>query len=98
MARGIDKVEYIVLVIKTIIHLYGMALDGDASFPFQIHIIQGLGLQIPVIHCPGNLQEPIRQGAFTVINVGDDAEIPDMFHGYAKVSQLDPVLGPLKAD
>jgi hypothetical protein len=98
VARGVDQIKYIVLIIKTIIHLNGMALDGDAPFPFQIHIVQGLRLQVPVSNSSCNLQEPIRQGAFAVINVRDDAEIPDMFHGYAKVSQLDPGLGPLKAD
>jgi hypothetical protein len=31
------------------------------------------------------VQEPVRQGGFAVINVGDDAEIADFFrHGFAK--------------
>ena len=98
VARGIDQIKYIVLIIKTIIHLNRMALDGDAPFPLQIHIVQGLRLQVPVSHSSCNLQESIRQGAFAVINVGDDAEIPDLFHGYAKVSPSCPGFGPLKSD
>lgn len=66
--------------------------------PLQIHIVQGLRLQVPVSNGSCRLQEPIRQGAFAVINVGDDAEIPNLFHGYAKVRPSYPGFGPLKMD
>ncbi|MEY3343407.1 MAG: hypothetical protein RL090_1091, partial [Bacteroidota bacterium] len=53
---------------------------GDTTFPLQIHIIEHLCLQIPFGNGLCILQKSIGQGAFSVIDVGDDAKIPNMFH------------------
>jgi len=59
-----------------------MALDGDAFFPFKIHVVQHL-----IFHIPGGqgicqLQKTVRQSAFPVVNVRYNAEIPDIFHAF----------------
>jgi hypothetical protein len=33
----------------------------------------------------GRLQEPVGQGRFTVVDVRNNAKIPDLIHGCAKV-------------
>ena len=53
----------------------GMHADGDAAFAFEVHGVEGLGLEIALADRPGLEQELVGQGAFAVIDVGDDGEI-----------------------
>ena len=46
MSRGVNQVKRIFLTILCIIHLDGMALDGDSTLSFQVHVIKHLGLHI----------------------------------------------------
>jgi hypothetical protein len=52
-----------------------MALDGDTALSLQIHIVKQLGLHIALANGVGKLQQPICQGAFTVVNVRNNAEV-----------------------
>jgi hypothetical protein len=63
-----------------VVNLYGMAFNGDAFFPLQVHIIQYLVHHIPFADGFGMLQQSVGQGAFTVVNMSDDAKIPDILH------------------
>jgi hypothetical protein len=63
-----------------IFHLDRMALNGDPPFPFQIHIVKNLILIFSFRNCIGLLKEPVGQGAFTMVDVRDDAEITDIIH------------------
>jgi hypothetical protein len=67
-----------------IIDLDGVALDGDSLFPFQVHIIQHLGLHISFGDRMCHFQKTIRQGAFAVVNMGDNTKIPYIFHSLQK--------------
>ena len=44
VSRSIDEIEYIVFTVVLVLHLYGMALDGDATLSFQIHVVKHLVL------------------------------------------------------
>jgi hypothetical protein len=55
-----------------------MGLDGDAAFQFKVHGIQHLGLHLTRRQGAGQLQQPVREGGFAVVNVGDDGEIADV--------------------
>ena len=80
MARGVDEIQLINLaVLGLVIQGDALRLDGDAAFALQIHGIQHLGLHFPVAQTAANLDEPIRQRRLTVIDMGDDREISDMF-------------------
>ena len=57
-----------------------MAFDRDAFLPLQIHIVQHLILHIALTQGARQLQKPVRQRAFPVVDMGDYAEIPDVFH------------------
>jgi hypothetical protein len=93
MAGGIDKIENIFLSLMGVIDLDGVTLDGDPFFPFEVHIIQHLGLHIPFGDRVGYFQETVRQGTFSVVDMGDNAKIPYIFHWlqkYANTGCLEP--------
>ena len=57
-----------------------MRLDGDAALAFEVHRIQHLLAHLPFLQRARRLQQPIRQRRLAVVNVRDDAKIPDMAH------------------
>ncbi len=81
VAGGIDQVEDVLLPVQGVVHLDRLALDGDAAFALQVHVIQVLGLHVAVGDGAGHLQQAVGQGALAVVDVGDDAEIADVLHG-----------------
>ncbi len=83
MARGIDQVEDIILsVLGAVGKGDGLALDGYTPFPFDIHVVEDLVLKVALVHNAGILDEPVRQGRFAVVNMGDNAEVSYVFHSY----------------
>ena len=82
MTRGINKVEDVGLAIgRGVFHAGGLELDGDAAFALQLHVVEKLRLHVASRNSAGVLQEPIGQGGFPVVDVGDDAEIADPLYG-----------------
>ena len=63
-----------------ILHLYGMALDCNATFLLQIHIIQHLSFSN--LDGIGLLQETVSNGRFTVVNMSYYTEISDVVHEF----------------
>jgi hypothetical protein len=63
------------------LHLDGVALDCDSPLPFQVHVIQNLGLQFPIGKGMGSLQQTVGQCALTMVDMGNDTEITDMGNG-----------------
>ena len=56
MSGGINEVEDIFPIVLLIIHLNSMTFYGNASFSFQIHIVQHLSLGIALRHSSCELQ------------------------------------------
>ena len=52
-----------------------MALNGDAPFAFQIHIIEHLCLHLLLAYGIGIFKQTVCKGAFAMINMGNDAKI-----------------------
>ena len=63
-----------------ILHLYGMALDGDAAFALQIHIVEYLVLQVFLGNGFGVLQQAVGQGTFTMVYMGYDTKVAYILH------------------
>ncbi len=79
--RGVDQIEDVFLTVFALVgHLNGVALDGDAPLSLQIHVIQGLLLQLTVGNRPGRLEQTVGQGALSVVDVCDDAKVADVLH------------------
>jgi hypothetical protein len=84
VARGIDKVEDILFPREAFVgQPDGLGLDRDAPLPLEIHGVEDLLLELPGGQGPGQLDEPVGQGRFAVVDVGNDGEVPDILHGIA---------------
>ena len=78
MARGVDEVEAVGLpVLGLVVHAHRPGLDGDAPLSLQVHVVQQLGLHLPLLHRPADFDHPVGQGGFAMVNVGNDREISD---------------------
>jgi hypothetical protein len=56
-----------------------LALDRDAALALDVHPVQVLRPHLAAFHHPGELQHPVGQRRLAMIDVSDDAEVPD--HG-----------------
>jgi len=78
MAWCVDQVQNIgFTVICDVINPHGVCLDRDASFAFDVHAVQQLFLHIALGHCICGLDQPIGQGGFPVIDVGNNRKVTD---------------------
>ena len=78
MSGCIDQIEVIgSAVFGCIRKANGLAFDGNAALPFDVHRVENLIFEIPLGYDMGGLDQTIGQGGFAMVNVGDDAEIPD---------------------
>ena len=81
MSRGVDQVERILLpVAGGVFHLYRVALDRNALFAFEIHVVEHLRLHFALIQGVGFFEQAVCQRALAVVDVGYDAEVADVFH------------------
>jgi hypothetical protein len=75
VARGVDEIQFVNLTFVQMPQRHGFGFDGDAPFAFELHRIEELFLHFPGFDRPGAFQKAIGQGAFSVIDVRDDAEV-----------------------
>ena len=81
VSRGVDQVERILLpVAGGVFHLYRVALDRNALFAFEIHVVEHLRLHFALIQGVGFFEQAVCQRALAVVDVGYDAEVADVFH------------------
>ena len=86
VARGVDEVEFVLLaVVGGVGQGDGVALDGDAPLPFDVHGVQELVPELALPHHAGPLDEAVRQGGLAVVDMGDDAEIAYVGHIFFKL-------------
>src|SRR5699024_9990283 len=56
VARGVNEVEAVGLpIVGGVVHAHGTGLDGDAALPLQVHVVQQLGLHLPLLHRAADL-------------------------------------------
>ena len=80
MSRRVNQIQYEILAIMLVAHLYGMALYRNASFAFQLHVVQHLILQIFARNRVGIFQQPVGKRAFAMVDMRDYTKIPNMIH------------------
>ncbi len=78
VAGRVDQIQNIVLALIVVYHAHGVALDRDALFALQVHVVQHLR-HIHAVYHVGCFQEAIRQGGFPVVDMGYDAEVSYIF-------------------
>jgi len=78
MARGVDKIEHIVFtILGGVIDPHRVGFNSDTALSLDVHRIQQLLFHIPVFYGAGGLDQPVGQGGFSVVDMGDDREISD---------------------
>jgi hypothetical protein len=75
-----------------------MAFNGNTTFAFNIHIIQYLILFFTFGNGMRVFKKTVGKGTFTVVDMGDNAEIADVFHSKKKRANIGKIEGemPLK--
>ena len=59
------------------LHRDRVRLDRDSPLPLEVHVVEHLVPQFPLGDGLRLLDHAVRQGRLPVIDVGDDAEVPD---------------------
>src|SRR6185437_6106044 len=71
VSRRVDQVQDIFLTPMCIIDLDCVTLDGNALLPLEVHIVQYLRLHVPCRDRVGHFEQTVRQGTFSVVDMGD---------------------------
>jgi hypothetical protein len=77
VARRVDHVQHVVLPTDLPRQPHVLRLDGDAAFALDVHAVQVLGPHLPLLDHAGDLQHAVGKGRLAVVDVRDDAEVPD---------------------
>ncbi len=84
MAGRVHEIEHIVLaVLGAVIEPHGLGLDGDAALFLDIHGIEHLLGHFARLQPAGELDQPVGERGFAVVDMGHDGEIADMVAGEA---------------
>ena len=65
-------------ILRRVTKTYGLSLNGDATFAFDIHRIKHLASHFPLLQAATNLDHAVSQSRFSVIDMGDDREVTNM--------------------
>ena len=76
--RSVNQVQDVFFSLIIIFHLDGMALNRNTALTFQIHIIKHLSFGH--FHRLSILQQTVRQSRLTMVDMGYNTEISDIFH------------------
>src|SRR5438067_2762912 len=78
VTRRVDEVQLVGLAIfRRVGHADRLQLDGDPTLALQVHRVEDLVLHVALADRTGLLQQAVGQRRLAVIDVGDDAEVPD---------------------
>ena len=89
MSWGVDKVECVELAITSLIlHLNGVALDGDTLLALEIHIVEHLSLHLALVQSVSLFEESVSKGTLAVIDVCNDTEIANILHLVSKLQYI----------
>jgi hypothetical protein len=79
VARRVDQIQDVRpgVALRRPGQAYGLALDRDAAFPLDVHPVEVLRAHGALVDDAGELQHPVGQGRLAVVDVRDDAEVPD---------------------
>ena len=76
VAGGVDHVQLVALsILGVVIESDARRLDGDSALTLERHGVEHLRLHLAVLQAAAELDEPVGQGGFTVIDVGNNREV-----------------------
>ena len=93
VARRVDQVQAARPALRVLVaEGHGVALDRDAPLPLDVHRVEDLVAELPVLDRPAVLDQAVGERRLAVVDVGDDAEVADG-HGRAASYSADAVAG-----
>ena len=79
--RRVDQIQLVFLTVGGCVGKRDrFALDRDAAFAFDVHRVENLVVKFALRHTTTGLDQPIGQRRLAVIDVGDNAEVTNVFH------------------
>ena len=75
---GVDQVQDVIDTVELPRQAHVLGLDRDPAFPLDVHPVEVLSAHRPLVDDAGELQHPIGQRGLAVVDVGDDAEVPNL--------------------
>ncbi len=82
MAGRVDQVEHVILAVAgAIVEPHGLGFDGDAALALDVHRIEHLLDHLARLKPAGELDQPVGERRFAVVDMGDNREIADVFDG-----------------
>ena len=80
MTGRINKVELVNLAIDGgIVERDALGFNGNATLTLDIHGIEDLTVHFPLTKTAAKLNKTVGDGRLTVVDVGDDRKIANMF-------------------
>ena len=73
----VDQVQLVLHALARVREPYGLGLDGDAALALQVHPVEVLLAHLALVHGVCEVQDPVGQRRLAVVDVRDDAEVPD---------------------
>ena len=86
VAGRVDQVQAVfVAVARRVVQADAFGLDGDAALALEVHGVEHLRGHFALAERAGQLEQAVGQRGFAVVDVRDDAEIPDELgiHGFS---------------
>jgi hypothetical protein len=77
VAGSVDEIEFVLLTVLNVLHSDSVQLDRDATFTLQVHGVQNLSPHTSLVYSTGEFEQAIGQRGLAVIDVRNDAKIPD---------------------
>ena len=81
MTGSVDEIQRVgIAILRIVFERNALCLDRNATLAFQIHRIQHLLRHFTVGEPTANLDKPVREGGFTMVNMSNNGEISGQFH------------------
>ena len=76
-----------------VVERHGVRLDRNAALPLDVHRVQDLVPELALLYPAAVHNQTVCEGRFTMVDVGDDAEVSDVLHGVNLPFKLTQSLG-----
>ena len=81
MAGGIDQIQDELLAgLVRVREADGLAFDRDPALALDVHVVEHLVVEFPVLDELRALDEAVRERRFPVVDMSDDAEVAYLCH------------------
>src|SRR3989344_2628390 len=82
MPWSIDQVENIFLATFFPLHAHGRHFYGNSPFTLKVHPVEHLFLHSSRFYSAGEFKHPVGESGFTMIDMRDDAEVPNVHKNF----------------